>query len=120
MLKEGVDYRVKVSFKVRWVWGVLCPTTGSPPQGVLGYPWLLPLRVPLATHGSLPWDICFHPLPLGSVPLWGSVPTLSSPTSATLGVLAVPTVPATPGSLLLPEIPSMLPIPGFPRAPCPS
>ncbi|NXR35033.1 GDIR1 inhibitor, partial [Zosterops hypoxanthus] len=35
VLKEGVDYRVKVSFKVRRVCGVLCPTMGSPPQGVL-------------------------------------------------------------------------------------
>lgn len=36
MLKEGVDYRVKVSFKVRRVPGAVCPhTAGSLPQGGL-------------------------------------------------------------------------------------
>ncbi|NXI32542.1 GDIR1 inhibitor, partial [Sterrhoptilus dennistouni] len=40
VLKEGVDYRVKVSFKVRRVCGVLCPTTGSLPQVEAPRGWL--------------------------------------------------------------------------------
>lgn len=69
VLKEGVDYRVKVSFKVRWMWGALCP------PAELGTALLLPHRVRSATHGSLlPWRLC--PLPTsGSVPLQGSLPT---------------------------------------------
>lgn len=69
VLKEGVDYRVKVSFKVRRMWAALCP------PAELGTALLLPRRVHSATHGSLlPWSLC--PLPAsGSVPLQGSLPT---------------------------------------------
>lgn len=67
MLKEGVDYRVKVSFKVRRVCGVLCPTTGSPPQGVLvtlgscpSGSLLPPMGPCLGTSASTlyPWALC--------------------------------------------------------------
>lgn len=52
VLKEGVDYRVKVSFKVRWMRGALCPLAE------LGTALLLPHRVRSATHGSLlPWRL---------------------------------------------------------------
>lgn len=91
MLKEGVDYRVKVSFKVRRVSGALCPLAGHGPA-------TLTPRGPDPEGSLLPWDpapqgVSCHPrahalghllppfLPLGSMFLWGSLPTLSSPAS---------------------------------------
>lgn len=34
VLKEGVDYRVKVSFKVRWACGALCLLAGHSPAAL--------------------------------------------------------------------------------------
>lgn len=131
VLKEGVDYRVKVSFKVRRVCGALCPLAGHGPAA-------LTPREPGPEGSLFPWELApqgvsCHPwvhalghllppfLPLGSVLLWGSLPTLSSPASwvpATLGVLAVPSMMPPHGSchlriLASPRDPSNVAYPRF-------
>lgn len=75
VLKEGVDYRVKVSFKVRWMWGALC----LPAE--LGTALLLPHGVHSATHGSLlPWRLWLCAPP--GVPAHPENPSSSAPPSA--------------------------------------
>uniref|UniRef100_A0A8C8AB17 Rho GDP dissociation inhibitor gamma n=1 Tax=Otus sunia TaxID=257818 RepID=A0A8C8AB17_9STRI len=120
VLKEGVDYRVKVSFKVRpcvhWLGMALLPShPQSLPQGVPAALGPCPhtpgslLPMGLFSHMSLPhrvppatWDPCCfgasapRPSPPGSVPFWGPLPSW---VPTTLEILAAPDITDTPGCL---------------------
>lgn len=65
VLKEGVDYRVKVSFKVRLVSGALCPLAGHVPAA-------LTPRGPCPKGSLLPWVPAF--LSWIPCPKWSLIP----------------------------------------------